>query len=207
MITNSARARNAPGDAALRAMFAARKQVFIDLLKWDIPALDNRFEIDQFDTEDARYLILLDPDGRHRASARLLPTTAPHLLGDLYGHLCAGEPPSGPHVWEISRFCLDPGQTSAERLSARNQLVSALADYARRQGISDYCGVAEQGWYDKIARFGWHCGALGPSWPDSCGRILALHIRIDDTTVPALERCGIYSPLALRLEECGETLQ
>ena len=40
-------------------------------------ALDGRFEIDQFDTPDARYLILLDPDDlRHRASARLLPTSA-----------------------------------------------------------------------------------------------------------------------------------
>src|SRR3546814_3001981 len=89
MIDQNPRAQDAPGDAALRAMFTARKQVFIDLLKWDLPALDGRFEIDQFDTPDARYLILLDPDDlRHRASARLLPTSAPHLLGEYYAHLC-----------------------------------------------------------------------------------------------------------------------
>src|SRR3546814_20621205 len=85
-------------------MFAARKQVFIDLLKWDLPALDGRFEIDQFDTPDARYLILLDPnDLRHRASARLLPTSAPHLLGEYYAHLCTETAPSGAGAWEISR--------------------------------------------------------------------------------------------------------
>src|SRR3546814_8713291 len=84
-------------------MFAARKQVFIDLLKWDLPALDGRFEIDQFDTPDARYLILLDPDDlRHRASARLLPTSAPHLLGEYYAHLCTERAPSGAGAWERS---------------------------------------------------------------------------------------------------------
>ena len=38
---------------ALRSMFEARKRVFIDLLKWDIPALADRYELDQFDDEDA----------------------------------------------------------------------------------------------------------------------------------------------------------
>src|SRR3546814_10173185 len=100
MIDQNPRAQDAPGDAALRAMFTARKQVFIDLLKWDLPALDGRFEIDQFDTPDARYLILLDPDDlRHRASARLLPTSAPHLLDRKStrlnsSHSCASRMPS-----------------------------------------------------------------------------------------------------------------
>ena len=76
---------------AMRAMFAARKQVFIDLLGWDLPVLEDQFEVDQFDTVEARYLILLGPDGEHKASARLLPSTAPHILGDLYPHLCDGE--------------------------------------------------------------------------------------------------------------------
>lgn len=73
MILPTTRAPSAPGHAALRAMFAARKQVFVDLLKWDVPVLDERYEVDQFDTPEARYLILLDNEGRHHASARLLP--------------------------------------------------------------------------------------------------------------------------------------
>ena len=68
--------------AAMRAMFAARKEVFIDLLGWDLPVLADRFEVDQFDTPDAEYLILLGPDHVHRASARLLRTLAqPHDAG------------------------------------------------------------------------------------------------------------------------------
>ena len=206
MITQSTRAHNAPGNAALRAMFAARKQVFIDQLKWDLPVLADLYELDQFDTPDARYLILLDPhDLRHRASARLLPTVAPHLLGDIYPGLCASEAPAGPTVREISRFCLDPGQTASERRDARDQLVTALADYALQHSITDYVGVAEQGWFDKIRNFGWDCRALGEAHKDGACEILALHIRIDVHTLAGLERAGIYAPLSLHLEDSGET--
>ncbi|WP_447953253.1 acyl-homoserine-lactone synthase [Sphingopyxis chilensis] len=208
MIDQNPRAQDAPGDAALRAMFTARKQVFIDLLKWDLPALDGRFEIDQFDTPDARYLILLDPDDlRHRASARLLPTSAPHLLGEYYAHLCTESAPSGAGAWEISRFCLDPAQSAVERLSARNQLVTALAGYALRHGITDYVGVAEQGWFDKVRHFGWDCRALGEARRDAGCDLLALHIRIDGGTLAGLQRTGIHAPITLYLEDGGETAQ
>ncbi len=208
MITQSTRAHDAPGNAALRAMFAARKQVFIDQLKWDLPALDGRFEIDHFDTPDARYLILLDPvDLRHRASARLLPTTAPHLLGDVYPQLCTDGPPCGEGVWEISRFCLDPAQTRAERRDARNQLVTALADHALRNGIGQYVGIAEESWFDKISKFGWTCRTLGPVHTDGSCDLLALNIYIDEDTITGLKRTGTHAPLALKFEEGGERAQ
>ena len=203
MIDLSTRAPVAPGHAALRAMFAARKQIFIDQLKWDLPALDGRFEIDQFDTPAAHYLILLDPaDLRHRASARLLPTTAPHLLGDIYPHLCPEGAPSGEAMWEISRFCLDPALEAATRRSARNQLVTALADHALQNSISDFVGVAEAGWYHGISKFGWACRTLGPVHSEGASRIVALDISIDADTLAGLRRTGTYAPLAFKLAEC-----
>ena len=70
--------------AVLAAMFEARKRVFVDLLGWDVPVLAGRFEVDQFDDPHARYLVLTDSDGRHLGSARMLDTTRPHILGELY---------------------------------------------------------------------------------------------------------------------------
>lgn len=202
----STRAQCAPGNAALRAMFAARKRVFIDLLKWDLPILAGEYELDQFDTPDAFYLILLDDDGKHRASARLLPSEKPHLLGDLYSHLCDGAVPRGPAIREISRFCLDRDQDAASRLAARNQLVTALAHHAVREGISGYTGIAEEGWFMQIAAFGWRCEALGGPVEDHGTRLTALHIAIDDQTLGGLESTGVYAPLAFRLAETGEIL-
>lgn len=35
-----------PGcNVAMRAMFAARKEVFVDLLGWQVPVLEDRYEI------------------------------------------------------------------------------------------------------------------------------------------------------------------
>ena len=54
-------AANRPvSDKVMRGMFAARKQVFVDLLKWDVPVLGGAYEIDQFDDAHAHYLVLAD---------------------------------------------------------------------------------------------------------------------------------------------------
>ena len=187
-------ASNAAHDRALRAMFEARKRVFIDLLKWDLPALEGRYEIDQFDDEHARYLILLDKSGAHRASARLLPTTRPHLLGSLYPELCDGSVPSAADIFEVTRFCLDRRQSAAERLVARNQLVTSLAAYAQATGVSAYTGVAEMAWLTQILSFGWDASPLG--LPRRYGRQLlgALHIAIADDTLERLQSTGIHAP-------------
>lgn len=199
MIDLLERAPVVPGDAALRAMFAARKQVFVDLLKWDLPVLAGEYELDQFDDPDAEYLILVDEDGRHRASARLLKTDRPHLLADLYPFLCDGPVPSGPSTREITRFCLDRHQTVLERRSARNQLITALAEHALVQGITIYTGVAELSWFRQILCFGWRCAPLGAAVLESGRPLAALQIEIDDLTIDGLRRTGVYEPLALRL--------
>lgn len=183
---------------ALRAMFRARKEVFIDLLKWDLPVLADEFELDQFD-RDAEYLILLEDGVSHRASTRLLRTDRPHLLGDLYPHLCAGPVPAGPGIREITRFCLDRHQRTAERRSARNQLVTALAEHALASGITAYTGVAELDWFEQIRRFGWACEALGQPVTHEGRKLVALHIQIDDDTIGRLQAGGVYEAPRLML--------
>jgi acyl homoserine lactone synthase/acyl-homoserine lactone synthase len=193
------RAPPALESAALRAMFTARKEVFIDLLKWDLPVLAGVYELDQFDDPDAEYLILLDRSGRHRASARLLRTDQPHLLGDLYPFLCDGPVPTGPTIREITRFCLDRHQTASERRSARNQLVTALAEHALQTGITDYTGVAELPWFTQILRFGWQCIPLGGIAREGARSLVGLHIHVDERTMDGLKRGGVYEPAAFRL--------
>ncbi|WP_245626530.1 acyl-homoserine-lactone synthase [Croceicoccus naphthovorans] len=132
-----------PGRSALRAMFEARKRVFVDLLGWDVPVLDGTFEIDQFDTPSAAYLVLTGEKCEHRASARLLRSDGPHILRDLFPQLCTGPVPQDEAFREITRFCIDPTLPRADRRSVRNQLVSALADFAISEGISGYSAVAQ----------------------------------------------------------------
>jgi acyl-homoserine lactone synthase len=179
-------------DEALQSMFEARKRVFVDLLKWDVPVLDDRFELDQFDDEHAVYIVVRGEHGEHLASARLLETTRPHILDTLFPDLCAVAVPRGPEVREITRFCLDRRLSAARRLAVRNVLVSALVDHAIARGIAVYTGVAEFGWLQQILAFGWHCRPLGlPAVHD--GRTLgALRVDISAHTTALMTRTGVY---------------
>lgn len=184
--------RGALGSRTLKAMFEDRKSVFVDLLQWDVPVLDQRFELDEFDDDHATYLIIADEDGDHLGSARLLPTTRPHILDSLFGDLCAAPPPVGPAVAEITRFCLSRRQNAAGRRSTRNRLVSALAWYGLEAGIRTYTGVAELAWLQQILSFGWTCRPLGAPVRRECGTIGALAIEIGPDTPELLAANDIW---------------
>ncbi|WP_448659184.1 acyl-homoserine-lactone synthase [Sphingomonas sp. CJ99] len=175
----------------LRAMFAARKQVFVDLLKWDVPVLAGTYEVDQFDTPGARYLVIADDQGGHLASARLLPTTAPHLLGDRFPDLCEDAVPTGQSIFEITRFCLDRSLTSRERRALRDALVVALVDHATANAITRYTAIAGIAWFQQILAFGWRCRPLGLPKIVNGEMLVALEIAIEADTRARLAAAGI----------------
>ena len=192
--TSSSRPSSEP---PLQAMFAARKRVFVDLLGWDVPVLDGRYEVDQFDDGHAEYLIVGGEDGRHLASTRLLETTRPHILDSLFPQLCASPPPHGREVREITRFCLDLSSGALARREARNVLVSALVEHALVSGIKTYTGVAELGWLQQILAFGWRCRPLGLPRRIGAQTLGALAITITSETPALLTVNGIFRPTTL----------
>jgi len=185
-------------DAALRAMFAARKSVFVDLLKWDVPVLEGRYEVDQFDDLNAIYLILAEPDGAHLGSVRLLPTMRPHILDSLYPGLCEDVLPRAPDIFEITRFCLDRRLRAAERRAVRDTLVTALVDHALDHGITGYSAIAEMGWFQQILAFGWRCRPLGLPQVVDGAMLAALRIDIAPDTPGLLAAAGIQAAPAIR---------
>ncbi|HEX4693597.1 acyl-homoserine-lactone synthase [Sphingomonas sp.] len=180
-------------DSVLRGMFAARREVFVDLLKWDVPVLDGKYEIDQFDDEHAHYLILTAPDRSHLASARLLPTIRPHILDSLYPDLCDGPPPAANDVFEITRFCLDRRLRAPARRVARDALVRGLVDHALDTGIARYTAIAELGWFSQILAFGWDCLPLGLPRVIDGATLAAFEIAITPETPARLAAAGIVT--------------
>jgi acyl homoserine lactone synthase len=81
-----------------------RHRVFVEQLGWQLQTQDGH-EIDQFDRPDTVYVVAQDDDGRVFGCARLLPTTRPYLLRDIFPQLLNGlAPPCTADVWELSRF-------------------------------------------------------------------------------------------------------
>lgn len=185
-------------DELFRSMFEDRKQVFVDLLKWDVPVLDGRYEVDQFDSEHATYIVIPGPDGRHLGSARLLATDGAHILGSIFPDLCEAPPPSGLGILEITRFCLSRRLCARERRLVRDQLVSALVDYALEHRISQYTGVAQWPWFQQILSFGWECRPLGLPTAQTGAGLIAMAIDIDARTPDKMAAAGVYRSVPLR---------
>jgi N-acyl-L-homoserine lactone synthetase len=186
-------------DNILRGMFEARKQVFIDLLKWPLPVLAGRYEVDQFDGPECIYLVITDERGGHLGSARLLATTQPGILNSLCLDLCDSDPPSGPAVYEITRFCLSRNLRARERRDVRDWLVVAIAEYGLEMGIETYTGVAEFGWMQQILAFGWHCAPLGFFKVRDGATLGALRIDLEPDTLDRLEAAGIHGRESVRI--------
>src|SRR3546814_3998899 len=74
--------------------------LFVDLMRWSVPVVDDHYEIDQFDNAEAVYLIAIE-GGEHIGSMRLLSTERPHILDTLFPDLCADGPQIGRATSEL----------------------------------------------------------------------------------------------------------
>lgn len=101
-ITTGTRAELPQG--AIRTIAQYRYRVFEETLQWGLPC-ERGLELDQFDHADTLYLMASDDEGDVVGVARLLPTTSPYLLGEVFPQLLDGKAvPASDEVWELSRF-------------------------------------------------------------------------------------------------------
>ena len=183
-------------DARMTSMFADRKRLFVDLMRWSVPVVNGRYEIDQFDGLDAVYLIAVEA-GEHVGSMRLLRTDRPHILGTLFPELCAAGAPTGVNIAEITRLCLPCRLGTAWRLAIRNRLISAMVDHAAAAGITSLTGVVSAGFLTQIMTMGWHCEGLGAPRMCNGASLAAFRIDLDADTPDRLANTGIYTPGAI----------
>lgn len=111
-----------------------RHSVFVDALGWCLPGRDG-LEQDEFDCDSTVYVFAQDGEQRIVAFARLLPTTRPYPLAQLFPELLDGRaPPCCADTWELSRFSATaPGAAangSGLGEAASSPLAVALLDHA-----------------------------------------------------------------------------
>ncbi|ATE67466.1 acyl-homoserine-lactone synthase [Rhizorhabdus dicambivorans] len=182
-----------PHQVAVDTMFADRKALFVDLFGWDVPVVDGRFEIDQFDGEHVVYLVAVDGDGAHEASLRLLPTERPHMLDTLFRNLCPLGVPTGPTIWESTRLCLPQRHGAARRRQLRNALISAMVDFALARGITRYTGILPEPFRKEVLAMGWLAEPLGPAVRIPGGPVGAFAAHIAPDTPDRLRWTCIYT--------------
>lgn len=90
-----------------RQMYTLRARQFSQRRGWRVTVSDG-MEIDRFDEMNPLYICVVDENRKLLASLRLLPTTGPHMLSDVFPEVM-GEAGIVRHplIWESSRFCVD----------------------------------------------------------------------------------------------------
>ncbi len=165
---------------ALTEMHLQRKQMFIDELGWALRT-EAGLEIDEYDSEDAIYLIEAQSSrGPITGSARLLRTDRPHLLGDRFSHLCETAPPTGPDTWEATRFCPAPETPPGpQRRSMLTRMIAAIMETALLFGTRRVSFVASAALAPLALKVGWNAQALGPAHRTGRERVRAFAADID----------------------------
>jgi N-acyl-L-homoserine lactone synthetase len=143
------------------SMYRDRKRVFIDRLRWNLQSADGEREIDQFDTSDAVYVIEADAAHNHLASLRLLPTTKPHLMSEVFPFLCEGEVPRGPGIWELTRLCIRPDLPKPEQRRLCGIVWHGALQYAFAAGIRKFTGVTHVQFLSTVLASGLQVDPLG----------------------------------------------
>jgi acyl homoserine lactone synthase len=129
------------------AMFRNRAEIFSERLGWDVVVKDG-YERDRFDDLNPLYLVSVDPaTGAYWGSLRLLPTTGPNMLRDVFPQLLEeGEVVESATIWESSRICAvaAPGQPQRSKNGVGyvlSELVEGIGEVALLAGLTQIVSV------------------------------------------------------------------
>lgn len=138
----------------LEAFFRARHAIYVEEKGWREDD-GTGLEIDRFDTEFATYLIGI-AGGEIVAGTRLLPTTEPHMLSEVFPHLCNfGQPIRSPEVAEWTRGFITRKHREQGHGPLKGQFCGTVMEYCLLEGISLIGGIQDVYWLRLWRRFGW----------------------------------------------------
>lgn len=145
--------------AVLNRFFEVRHDIYVDEKRWR-EADPRGQEIDQFDTDDATYIVGID-DGKVVSGSRLMPTTVPHMLSEVFPHLADIKGVARqPDVAEWTRGFVAKSHRSQD-LRYTAQVCGAVMDYCVREGITAVGGVQDAYWLPLWRRLGWSIDVRG----------------------------------------------
>ncbi|CAB3728365.1 acyl-homoserine-lactone synthase [Paraburkholderia rhynchosiae] len=174
------------------ALAQYRHQIFVKQLGWSLPMADDQFERDQYDRDDTVYVVAHDETGSICGCARLLPTTRPYLLKDLFPSLLAEtmSAPESPRIWELSRFAASPltacGQDGGNLAWVFGPMLASVVRCAAQLGARQLIGVTYASMERLFRRIGVHAHRAGPAQCIDGRMVVACWIDIDSQTLSAL---------------------
>ncbi|MEO7326232.1 MAG: acyl-homoserine-lactone synthase [Dokdonella sp.] len=184
--------------ALLDSMFRLRHDVFHDRLGWQVRSERGR-EHDWYDLIGPHYLVARNEFGSDAIGCwRLLPTTGPYMLRDVFPMLLDGSTaPTDPRVWEISRFAVATehagGTYGFSTLPA--EMLRAMLRFGVEQGLDAIIGVTSAAVERMLRQLGFKVERLGR--PQKIGKVMSVAFRLplDERTQEAVCGAVISAPM------------
>jgi acyl-homoserine lactone synthase len=185
MVRIIARHNRAQHDDLIERCYRLRHRVFVEERRWeDLRRPDGR-DVDQFDTADAIHVVVTE--GREPvAYTRLLPTTRPHLLSDIYPELLDGaELPRGPAIYEWTRCCVAPQQREghSSMSPAARELFLGIAECCVAAGIEALSVETHPVWITRLLELGWKARPLALPTTYKGETVVAMLAGVSEQTV------------------------
>ncbi|TXF98412.1 acyl-homoserine-lactone synthase [Massilia arenae] len=173
--------RRAFASKELWEMHTLRAKVFRGRLGWEVPVLSG-MEIDGYDALEPRYMLMRDGETL-RGCWRLLPTEGPYMLKDSFPQLLDGqEPPSDPHIWELSRFAIETEGAGSYGFSEMTmESIEAIIRHAHERGLSRYVTVTTTAIERMLRRAGVVTNRIGAPQAVGIETAVALYVEIEPT--------------------------
>ena len=158
-------------------MHRLRKTVFKDRLGWDV-TVSGELEADEFDGSGSSYLLSIDRYGTVDGCVRLLPTTGPNMLRDIFPSLVTkAAVPCSEQVWEASRFAVRGNTAQAGISQTTYDLLIGVLMFGLANSISTIACVVDVRMERILRRAGWQLDRLGPA--RRTGNTIALAGQLD----------------------------
>lgn len=129
---------------------------------------------DEFDTDDAAYILVVNDVGDLEASVRLIPSWRPNAAHAFAASFGADDAPSDPRTWEWSRYMPGRSGVSAGRAEeSRAALIAGALEFALSRRIAGFIACCPMTEFDALSGLGWDMRLLsGPT--DTGGDRMAL---------------------------------
>jgi acyl homoserine lactone synthase len=175
-----------------------RNRIFVERLGWSMGGrlCKQGYERDQFDVPSTVYIIRRNSANQINGCARMMPTSGPYLLKELFpGLLAEGGLPNTGDVWELSRLAASQEGNSARYhagdLQSIREILRAVTTFCTSRGVRRLVGVTYVAMVRLFRRLGIHAWSEGIVRTADGRPIVACWIEIDAQTREALGGDGV----------------
>jgi acyl-homoserine lactone synthase len=171
----------------LEQAYRLRHTVFVDEMKWEELRKPDGREIDQFDDERALHMLYVR-DGIVLGYQRMLPTIRAHLLSDVMPELCDDDRPSGPDIWEWTRYCVARAHRERGRALSpiANALLSGIVEWGLQCGVNRIIIEMDPIWLLRLVQLHFRVTPLGLPKRIGGSDIVAVVAAFDERTLNRL---------------------